>query len=84
MQLRNILGSLLSWLPKEKSLVALASLTQGADSLWGRFKVGKPYGQKLATLREAMDEVIDWLSFYNHRQLHLTLGQMSPIKFEKR
>ncbi len=31
-----------------------------------------------------MDEVIDWLTFYNHRRLHSTLGYVSPMKFEKR
>jgi len=30
-----------------------------------------------------MDEVIDWLAFYNHRRLHLTLGYVSPMKFEE-
>jgi transposase InsO family protein len=31
-----------------------------------------------------MDEVIDWLTFYNHRRLHSTLGYVSPMQFEKR
>jgi transposase InsO family protein len=35
------------------------------------------YGKKLATHREAMGEVIDWLTFYNHRRLHSTLGHQS-------
>jgi transposase InsO family protein len=30
-----------------------------------------------------MDEVIDWLTFYNHRRLHSTLGYVSPMQFEK-
>jgi hypothetical protein len=29
-----------------------------------------------------MDEVIDWLTFYNHRRLDSTLGYVSPMKFE--
>jgi putative transposase len=32
------------------------------------------YGKRVATQRHAMDEVIDWLTFYNHRRLHPTLG----------
>lgn len=54
------------------------------ESLWGRLKVGRLYGQKFATRRDAMDEVIDWLTFYNHSRLHSTLGYVSPMKFEER
>lgn len=54
------------------------------ESLWGRLKVGRLYGKRFATRREAMDEVIDWLTFYNHRRLHSTLGHVSPMTFEKR
>jgi transposase InsO family protein len=42
------------------------------ESLWGRLKVGRLHGRKFATRRQAMDEVIDWLAFYNHRRLHST------------
>jgi putative transposase len=42
------------------------------------------HGQRFATCREAMDEVIDWLTFYNHRRLHSTLGYVSPMQYEKR
>ena len=52
------------------------------ESLWGSMKVGRLYGKRFATHREAMDEVIDWLTFYNHRRLHSTLGYISPMKFE--
>jgi transposase InsO family protein len=52
------------------------------ESLWGSLKVGRLYGKRFATHREAMDEVIDWLTFYNHRRLHSTLGYISPMKFE--
>jgi transposase InsO family protein len=31
-----------------------------------------------------MDEVIDWLSFYNARRLHSTLNYVSPMTFEKK
>jgi putative transposase len=30
-----------------------------------------------------MDEVIDWLTFYNHCRLHFTQGYVSPMQFEK-
>ncbi|MSQ60016.1 MAG: IS3 family transposase, partial [Betaproteobacteria bacterium] len=35
------------------------------------------------TRRQAMDEVIDWMTFYNHRRLHSTLGCVSPMQFEQ-
>ena len=54
------------------------------ESLWGRLKVGRLYGRRFTTRREAMDEVIDWLTFYNHRRLHSTLGYVSPMTFEQR
>jgi transposase InsO family protein len=31
-----------------------------------------------------MDEVIDWMSFYNRRRLHSTLDYLSPMQFEQR
>jgi hypothetical protein len=31
-----------------------------------------------------MDEVIDWLTFYNQRRLHSTFGYVSPMQFAKR
>lgn len=53
------------------------------ESLWGSLKVGRSYGMRFETRRQAMDEVIDWLTFYNHRRLHSTLGYISPMQFEK-
>ena len=54
------------------------------ESLWGSSKVGRLYGRCFATRREAMDEVIDWLTFYNHSRLHSTLNYMGPMQFEAR
>lgn len=53
------------------------------ESLWGSLKVGRLYGRKFATRREAMDEIIDWMLFYNHSRLHSTLGYISPMRFEQ-
>ena len=46
--------------------------------------MGRLHGRRFATRREAMDEVIDWLTFYNHKRLHSTLGYVSPMAFEQR
>ena len=54
------------------------------ESLWGRLKVGRLDGRKFATRRDAMDEVVSWLTFYNYRRLHSSLGYVSPMQFEQR
>jgi putative transposase len=52
------------------------------EHLWGPLKVGRLYGRRFVSQREAMDEVIDGLTLCNHRQLHSTLGYISPMRFE--
>ncbi len=54
------------------------------ESFWGRLKTASLYGKKFATRREAMDAVLDWMAFYNHRRLHSTLGYLSPMQYEQR
>jgi transposase InsO family protein len=53
------------------------------ESFWGSLKVGRLYGRRFETRRAAMDEVIDWLGFYDQRRLHSTLGYVSPMQFER-
>ena len=52
------------------------------ESLWGRLKVGRLFGQSFAIRRQAMDEMIEWQTFYNHRRLHSTLGYVCPMQLE--
>ena len=54
------------------------------ESFWGRLKTASLYGKKFATRQQAMDAVLDWMAFYNHRRLHSTLGYLSPMQFEQR
>ena len=53
------------------------------ESLWVPLKVGRLYGRKFTTLRQAMDEVIDWITICNHSRISLTLGYVSSMQFEK-
>ena len=53
------------------------------ESLWGSLKVGRLHGCRFETRREAMDEIVDWLTFYNHRRLHSSPGYVSPMQFER-
>ena len=44
----------------------------------GRLKVGRLYGRKFETRRQAMNEVMNWMTLYNHNKIHSKLGQVSP------
>lgn len=52
------------------------------ETLFGSMKVERLHGMRFATRRQAMDEILDWLTFYNHKRLHSTLGYVSPMIFE--
>jgi transposase InsO family protein len=52
--------------------------------LWLRLKVRRLHGRRFATQRQAMDEVVAWLTFYNYRCLHSSLGYLSPMQYEQR
>ena len=54
------------------------------ETLFGSMKVERLHGMRFASRRQAKDEVIDWLGFYNHRRLHSTLDYRSPMAFEKK
>jgi len=53
------------------------------ESLWGSLKVARLHGRRFTTRRAAMDEVIDRMSFYNHRRLHSNLAYVSPMQYEQ-
>ena len=54
------------------------------ETLFGSLKVERLHGMGFETRRQAKDEVIDWLRFYNSRRLHSTLDYLSPMAFEKK
>jgi transposase InsO family protein len=53
------------------------------ESLWGSLKRARLHGKRFMTRRQAMDEVMDWLTFYNHRRPHSMLGYVSPMRYEQ-
>jgi len=52
------------------------------ESLFGSLKTERLDDYEFDTHRAAKDQVIDWITFYNHRRLHSTLGYLSPMAFE--
>jgi putative transposase len=46
-------------------------------------KVERLHGHRFKTRREAKDETIDWLLWYNRARLHSTLAYVSPTQFEQ-
>jgi transposase InsO family protein len=53
------------------------------ETLFGSLKVERLAGMRFPTRRAAKDEIMSWLTFYNHRRRHSTLGYVSPMEFEK-
>jgi len=54
-----------------------------SESLFGSLKVERLHGERFKTSREAKDEVIAWLLWYNRTRMHSTLNYVSPMQFEQ-
>jgi putative transposase len=54
-----------------------------SETLFGSLKVERLHGQSFKTRRQAMDEVIAWMLWYNRARLHSTLAYVSPMRFEE-
>jgi putative transposase len=54
-----------------------------SETLFGSLKVERLHGQRFATIRQAKDEIIAWLLWYNQTRMHSTLSYVSPIQFER-
>ena len=54
-----------------------------SETLFGSLKVERLYGQRFETKRQAKDEAIAWLLWYNSARMHSTLAYVSPMQFEQ-
>jgi len=54
-----------------------------SETLFGSLKVERLHGQRFETKREAKDETVAWLLWYNRTRLHSTLAYVSPMQFEQ-
>jgi transposase InsO family protein len=54
------------------------------ETLLCSLKVERLHEMRLPSPRREKDEVLGWLTFYNCKRLHSTLGYMSQMAFEKK
>jgi putative transposase len=54
-----------------------------AESLFGSLKTESLHRHDFGTRRAASDEIMAWMTRYNHTRLHSTLGYLSPMAYEK-
>ena len=54
-----------------------------SETLFGSLKVERLHGRQFETIREAKDETIAWLLWYNRTRMHSTLNYVSPMQFEQ-
>ena len=54
-----------------------------SETLFGSLKVERLHGQRFGTIREAKDETLAWLLWYNQTRMHSTLNYVSPAQFEQ-
>jgi transposase InsO family protein len=55
-----------------------------AESLFGSLKTESLHRHDFGTRRAASDEIMAWITSYNHSRLHSTLGYVSPMVYEKK
>jgi putative transposase len=54
-----------------------------SETLFGSLKVERLHGMRFQTIRQAKDETLDWLLWYNRTRMHSTLKYTSPMQFEQ-
>ena len=54
-----------------------------SETLFGSLKVERLHGKHFETIRQAKDEIIAWLLWYNQTRMHSTLNYLSPNEYEQ-
>jgi putative transposase len=54
-----------------------------SETLFTSLKVERLHGQRFETIRQAKDETLAWLLWYNQSRMHSTLNYVSPVQFEQ-
>jgi putative transposase len=54
-----------------------------SETLFGSLKVERLHGRHFQTIRQAKDEIIAWLLWYNQTRMHSTLNYLSPTEYEQ-
>ena len=54
-----------------------------SETLFGSLKVERLHGMRFQTIRQAKDETLNWLLWYNRTRMHSTLNYTSPMQFEQ-
>ena len=54
-----------------------------SETLFASLKVERLHGQRFETIRQAKDETLAWLLWYNQSRMHSTLNYLSPVQFEQ-
>ena len=54
-----------------------------SETLFGSLKVERLHGRLFETIRQAKDEIIVWLLWYNQTRMHSTLNYLSPAEYEQ-
>ena len=52
------------------------------ETPFGSLKVARLHGERFQTIRQAQDEALGWLLWYNTERMHSTLNYVSPVEFE--
>jgi transposase InsO family protein len=54
-----------------------------SEALFASLKVERLHGRRFETIRQAKDETLAWLLWYNQSRMHSTLNYVSPDQFEQ-